>query len=106
MVTKEILDEVTRRLVKAYDPVAIYLFGSYAWGSPTEDSDVDLLIVVERSDKPRWERTYPGAKALWGIGLSKDLLIYTEAEFKRAAEHPSTLARKVQNEGVLLYAVA
>ena len=106
MITQETIDEVTRRLVEVYDPMEIYLFGSYAWGSPTEDSDMDLLVVVKESNEPRWQRANPGAKALWGVGVSKDLLIYTKAEFERAVEHPSTLARKVKQEGVLLYAAA
>ena len=33
MVTKEVLEDIKNRLVKAYDPIAIYLFGSYAWDS-------------------------------------------------------------------------
>jgi predicted nucleotidyltransferase len=41
MATREILDDIKNRLVKAYDPVAIYLFCSYVWGTPNEESDVD-----------------------------------------------------------------
>ena len=46
MIKREVIDEVKNRLVKAYDPLAIYLFGSYAWGTPTEDSDLELLIAT------------------------------------------------------------
>ena len=51
MISKEVLEEVKNRLVQAYNPVAIYLFGSYAWGVPTEDSDLDLLVVVDESEE-------------------------------------------------------
>ncbi len=44
MIEKKVIDEVKNRLVNTYNPIAIYLFGSYAWGIPTEDSDLDLLI--------------------------------------------------------------
>jgi predicted nucleotidyltransferase len=37
-----LLEEMTRRLVAELQPERIILFGSYAWGAPTEDSDVDL----------------------------------------------------------------
>ncbi len=40
------MEDVKNRLVRAYNPLTIYLFGSYAWGTPTEDSDLDLVIVV------------------------------------------------------------
>ncbi len=44
-VTEERLQEVARRIVEAFAPERIILFGSYAWGEPTPHSDVDLLIV-------------------------------------------------------------
>ena len=48
MITNEVIEEVKNRLVKTYDPLAIYLFGSYAWGTPTEESDLDLVIIVDQ----------------------------------------------------------
>lgn len=48
------LDEITARLVAEFDPEAVYLFGSYVWGEPDEDSDLDLLVVVAESDTPTY----------------------------------------------------
>ena len=45
------LKEMTQRLVAEFQPRQIYLFGSYAWGQPNKDSDVDLLVVVPDSDQ-------------------------------------------------------
>ena len=45
MITPEIIEEVKKRLIAVYKPEAIYLFGSYAWGAPTEGSDLDLLVI-------------------------------------------------------------
>ncbi len=39
------LQEVVRKIVEAFDPERIILFGSFAYGNPTPDSDVDLLII-------------------------------------------------------------
>jgi Polymerase beta, Nucleotidyltransferase len=47
MINQAIIEEVKNRLIKTYNPIAIYLFGSHAWGKPDEESDLDLLIVVE-----------------------------------------------------------
>jgi len=104
MVTAEILEEVKRRLVGVYDPLAIYVFGSYAWGHPTEDSDLDLLIVVERSDEKTYRRPSPGQRALFGLGIAKDLIVYTKDEFERSARDVTTLCHKVEKDGELLYA--
>ena len=48
-----ILEEITRRSVAESDPERVILSGSHAWGTPGEDSDVDLLaIVAESSETP------------------------------------------------------
>jgi len=46
-----LFETIKTRLNKAYNPISLYIFGSYAWGTPTKDSDLDLLLVVESSDK-------------------------------------------------------
>ena len=104
MINKETIEEVKNRLIKTYDPIAIYLFGSYAWGSPTEDSDLDLLIVVDTSNERSFDRTRPGQRALFGLGVSKDMIVYTKEEFEKYAENITTLCHKIKNDGKVLYA--
>jgi uncharacterized protein len=106
MVNKETLEEVKNRLVKTYDPIAIYLFGSYVWGKPTEDSDLDLLIVIDKSDEKSYERVRPGQRVLYDLNISKDLLIYTKDEFDRISNNVTTLGYKIRREGKVIYARA
>ena len=96
---------IVDRLVNVYHPLRIYLFGSYAWGTPTIESDYDICVVVESSDEKKRNRSRIGRKALLDIlrRRSIDLIIYTAAEFERAATHPSTLASPIKSKGVLLY---
>ena len=96
---------ILNRLVDVYHPLRIYLFGSYAWGAPSADSDYDICVIVEKSDEKKWNRSLIGREALLDIlrRRSIDLIIYTEKEFERAASHPSTLASPIQKKGVLLY---
>jgi predicted nucleotidyltransferase len=104
MISPDVIEEVKSRLIKAYDPLQIYLFGSYAWGIPNEDSDLDLLIVIDQSDEKRHRRGKPGFAALWGLCISKDLMVYTKAEFEKYSSDSTTLAYKVMHKGKLLYA--
>lgn len=106
MISKEVIEEVKNRLVKAYNPIAIYLFGSYAWGTPTEDSDLDLLIVIDKSDEKSYKRQYPGYDALFGMGISKDLIVYTKDEFEKSSNSKTTLSYKIKKDGELIYAKA
>jgi predicted nucleotidyltransferase len=106
MINKETIEEVKNRLVKTYNPLAIYLFGSYAWGNPNEDSDLDLLIVVDKSDERPIKRSFEGYKALWGLGISKDIIVYTSSEFESASQKEMSLSNKVKSHGKVIYARA
>lgn len=106
MISQETIEEVKNRLVNVYNPLEIYLFGSYAWGTPNEDSDLDLLIVVEASNEKSHHRCIPGQEALWGMGISKDIFVYTKDEFLERTRLVASLPYKVKHEGKVLYARA
>ncbi len=46
MVAMREVEELGRRIAEEFDPERIILFGSYAYGAPREDSDVDLLVIL------------------------------------------------------------
>lgn len=50
------IDRIVRRIVEGYQPLKVILFGSFAYGDPTEDSDIDFLIVKETTERfiDRW----------------------------------------------------
>ena len=104
-INQDEMSVIVERLVDVYHPLRIYLFGSYAWGTPTEDSDYDLCVVIEASDELKRHRSRIGRDALLDIMRHRgiDLIVYTKNEFDRAASHPSTLASPINLKGVLLY---
>lgn len=104
MITQETIEEITRRLVGIYDPLEIYLFGSYVWGSPEKSSDLDLLVVVKESNEKSYKRSIPGSCVLIDLMVPNDILVYTEEEFKKRANDCTTLCHKVLTEGRILYA--
>jgi predicted nucleotidyltransferase len=100
------LDEIISHLVPAYNPLAIYLFGSYAWGNPGSSSDIDLMVIVEQSDLSAAERIRVGLTSLKEIHADVDLVVFTQSEFTEKKGHPSTLVYKVVHDGVKLYEAA
>ncbi len=102
-ISQEVIEEVKKRLIKVYDPVAIYLFGSYAWGCPTEDSDLDFLIIIDHSKEKIHKRSKPGYEVLWGLNISKDLMIYTQEEIEARLADQNSLIYKIINQGKVLY---
>jgi len=99
----EILIDVTERLVSELKPEQIILFGSYAYGNPNENSDLDLLVVVTNSNEPRYRRARRAYRALRGIEIAKDILVMTRAEVEQKSTVPSSLVSQVLREGKVLY---
>lgn len=98
------LAEIVRRLREAFSPVAIYFFGSYAYGTPQSHSDIDLLVVVEDSPLDPYERDARAYRALRGLGAPKDVQVYTREEFETRAALPVSFERTVKQKGRLVYA--
>jgi uncharacterized protein len=103
LLTADLLDQITKKLVLTMKPEQIILFGSYAYGEPTEDSDVDLLVIVAQSDEPRYRRARQAYKILRGIGIPKDILVMTRAEVERKTNVTSSLVNQVLLHGKVLY---
>ncbi|MFN2470226.1 MAG: nucleotidyltransferase domain-containing protein [Gaiellaceae bacterium] len=98
------LCDAVRRLVRAYDPRRIYLFGSAARGEAGEASDYDLLVVVSDSAPAARRRSRIAYEALRGTGIAADVLVCTESYFDRRAHLAASLPGTILREGRLLYA--
>ena len=86
------------------NPEKIILFGSYAYGTPTEDSDLDICIV-EKDYKNKWEEKAKIRTLLSDIKCSKDILL-EKADFfaiHSTDEWINTAWYDAQHYGELLY---
>ena len=102
-VSNSTLSEITRRLVAAYQPEQVVLFGSHAWGEPGEDSDVDLLVVVASSTDPAYKRARAGYRSLFDVGVPCDVWVRTREEVQREAPLATPLTHKILQEGRVLH---
>lgn len=96
--------DVVERLVGVFRPERIYLFGSRARGDWNEDSDYDLMVIVSSSDLPPHRRAEQAYRVLYGLGIPKDVLVWTREEFDRFLPVVASLAATIEREGRLLYA--
>ena len=99
-----ILREIVRRLIAAYHPDRIYLFGSRAKGETTADSDYDLLVVVADDAPVDRRRSRLAYEALRGTGAAADVLVWTREDFEARGPLRASLPHMVVAEGRLLYA--
>jgi len=97
------LEKIVQRLVEGLQPEQIILFGSYAYGQPSEGSDLDLLIVVSDSTEPPHRRAQKAYGCVGAVGVPKDLLVLTREEFERQARVITSLARRAKDRGKVLY---
>ncbi len=98
------LSEAVRRLAQAYAPCRIYLFGSAARGDSGPDSDYDLMVVVP-DDAPAEQRNCDlGYRALRGLGIAKDVLVWTQTDFEQRLHLKASLPATIVREGILLHA--
>jgi len=100
---EDMLAEIVKRLVAEFDPEAIYLFGSHAWGEPDEGSDVDLMIVVPWDGTPTHHDCVRAHQSLSEIDVAKDILLRTRARFERFRPVRASLEYKIAKRGKLLY---
>jgi len=83
--------------------IQIYLFGSHAYGAPTEDSDIDLLVVVHDGiDSLKIMRAV--SAGLMNRRVSLDVIVDNLSDFtERSKPERVTLQREIKNKGVLVY---
>jgi predicted nucleotidyltransferase len=104
MLSQKQIEEIIKRVASNYKPGKIILFGSYAYGTPSEESDLDLLVIVKSSKQPRYQRAREIRKHLWGItDVPKDILVYTQEEIDEWKEVKEAFITSIMEKGRVLY---
>ncbi len=98
-----VLAGVVRRLVEAYKPERIYLFGSKARGDDGPDSDYDLMVIVPDDAPPERRRSRLAYEVLRGTGTAADVLVCTHSYFEPRRSLKASLPGTVLREGRLLH---
>ena len=98
----ETLREAAERIVRTLHPYKVVLFGSYAGGRPTLDSDVDLLIVMDTEASPV-ERYLQVSALLHPRPFPVDIIVKTPAEVEAALKQKHSFVREILEQGIVLY---
>lgn len=101
----QVIEDMVRRLVQEYHPERVVLFGSYAYGTPNEDSDIDLLII---KDTP--ERLIKRLVAVRRIltdpkrTIALEPIVLTPQEVSRQLAKGDQFIAEIMEKGKVLYA--
>ena len=102
-VPKRDLNRIVRRLVKIYDPLRIYLFGSFSWGEPHWNSDLDFCAVVATDEEA--EHLDKADKVFDGFLRPRtDFYLLSKQQFEKLLSNPATMEHKIHREANVLYA--
>ena len=101
MVSRQRIQDYADSIAETFHPDRIILFGSYAYGTPTEDSDVDLLVVMpaKERDMKKALKIIQSCRADFPL----DLLVYDPDYLHQRAEMEDWFVREIVKKGSVLY---
>ncbi|MBN4061461.1 nucleotidyltransferase domain-containing protein [bacterium AH-315-G11] len=97
-----ILSDMVTKICQVGSPKKIVLFGSRARGEAKISSDIDLLLI-EHSDLPRYKRAAPYRKAIAGLCMAKDIVVWSPEEIEEWKTVPNAFITTILREGRVLY---
>ncbi|ADO84649.1 nucleotidyltransferase domain-containing protein [Ilyobacter polytropus] len=87
-----------------YNAERVYVFGSYAWGEPTEDSDLDILVISNKfKELSLGKRIAKATDILFDLDFPVDLVVETSEEFNLSKNTRGSLESYVDSKGVVLH---
>lgn len=105
VVDEQTMQDLVKRIVAVAQPTRVILFGSYARGDATAGSDLDLMVI-----QPQVSDSYSEMirlhQAVGDVGVGVDLLVYSEADYRRRSQVPGTVLYWARKEGRSLYEAA
>ncbi len=104
-----LVEEMTECL-KALNPYKVILFGSYAVGNPTEDSDLDVAVILDSDEIAKtfdeWmDRQSPVSGAVREVRykIAMDIIVYSKAEIDYLKEEGDSFLEEIESTGKVLY---
>ncbi len=101
-IDSRLMAEIVRRIVDVMHPEKVILFGSQARGEARPESDIDLLVIA-KSNQPRYRRSAPLYGALSDILTSMDILVYSPEEVDDWSGVRQAFVTTAIREGKVLY---
>ena len=102
--TEKIIRNIAKKIKDRYKPQKIILFGSYAYGSPRKDSDIDLLVIKETKSR-HIDRAIKIREILKEENrfFAIEPLVYTPQEINKRLKMEDDFIKTILEKGVLLY---
>ncbi len=104
MISRQDIKQVCRKIAREFRPQRIILFGSYAYGRPTPDSDVDLLVVMPLTGRATDKAVEISSRLEHRFPI--DLLVRSPEDIRQRLEWNDFFLREATEKGVVMYDAA
>jgi uncharacterized protein len=101
VITERAIFELVNEIARRFRPERIILFGSYAWGEPTEDSDIDLMVIKRYTGPSYLAATR--VRAVVDVDFPMDLLVRSPAEVRRRLAIRDFFIMDIMEKGLVLH---
>ena len=101
MITAARIKRYCTDVAREFSPERIVLFGSYAWGTPTNDSDVDLMVVMPKRRGTKSQSLEIRQKV--HAGFPVDILVRQPQEIARRLQEGDSFVTEVMTRGRVVY---
>ena len=101
MVDRAQIRKFSQAVARKFRPQRIILFGSYAYGTPTDDSDVDLLVIMP-FDRRKGRKSLEIRQAI-PSGFPMDLIVRTPEFIAQRLEWEDCFTQEILSKGTVLY---
>lgn len=103
MISKSQISELAENISKKFNTKKIILFGSYAYGKPNSNSDLDLCIIADLGTKRKIELLRDIRREInLSVQYPIDVLLYDVKEFSERSILQNTLEYKIVKQGLLI----
>ncbi|NPV87663.1 MAG: nucleotidyltransferase domain-containing protein [Anaerolineae bacterium] len=101
MTRMEDIQALADRIIREFQPQRIILFGSYAWGNPSPDSDVDLLVILPFEGKSWQMASRIRSRACPSFPM--DLLVRTPEQVSARLAQGDSFLKEITSRGIVLH---
>ena len=102
MVTHKDISECAQQIARRFHPERIILFGSYAYGNPTEDSDIDLLVVLPHEESAAQQAAM--IRLHVDVTFPMDVIVHSPESIKERERLNDFVIKEILAKGRVLYA--
>ncbi|MBM4166665.1 MAG: nucleotidyltransferase domain-containing protein [Ignavibacteria bacterium] len=102
-ISKRAIREIAKRIAENFDVEKILLFGSYAYGNPTEGSDVDFLVVMYHNKLNNRKQMFEICETLYPKPFPIDIIVRTPKDIETRIPQGDWFLKDAYTKGITLY---